>query len=924
MKRFILLLVIIVFNLKMGLAQVGNNMCEGALPFCTGTAYSFPAGTGTPSAQSGPFYSCLGTTPNPAWYYMKIALPGMIQITMHSEPSHDIDFCLWGPFDNQNACGQLTSNKVVDCSYSTASTEVVDIPNAIQGKYYILIITNYSNQPCNIIFSQTGGAGSTDCTILPPAAGNDGPLCVGETLHLAAANMNNAVYHWAGPDGWSSVIQNPTRPNVQLSMAGIYSLSVTVNGQPSADTNYTSVAVFNKPTASLAGGAAICQGDSTQLTITCQNHPPWVATVTANGLNPQTIPIAESPFTFYVHPLVTTTYAITAISNQICSGVASGTAVVDVNPKPVSDFTFSNNCSGSATLFSDASTIPSGFVSAWHWDFGVFVDTSNIQNPTFTYPNGGTYNVLLRVTSNNGCKGQIIKPVLINPTPVVDAGIDKTIPYGTNTTLQCSVTGGTGNFSYHWEPANLLVNANIPNPSTVNLSSTTDFYLTVTDLGNSCQQTDVMTVTITGGPMGVQLIADPQALCLGASSAINAQSGGGSGVYSYSWTSNPPGFTSTLEDITVQPDVTTTYSVEVTDGFSTLTKNITITVYPTPVVSAGSDITIPNGTTTTLSGSASGGEAPYLYSWSPSNLVAFPTLNFTPTLLLTNTTTFTLTAIDSHGCTSSGNILVSIIGGALQVTPQAEQSPVCIGESTALHPLSTGGSGNYTYTWSVGGNVVSNASDPVVSPTTTTTYHLAITDGFTQSIGDVTVLVNPLPVIHLIPAGAHAISGDTILACVFDTLTISALNPNSTYLWTNGATTPEITSATTGLAFDMLTYAVNVTNSLTGCSNSASLTVLYTYSECSYGVPENDEVSSILVYPNPGNGLYTCRMRVNQTELKEEVINLQGIIIRRAQIEIPYRTTRTFSIDLTDQPSGVYFLRLFSSDFFRVVRIIKL
>jgi len=924
MKRLIFIFLVLLFSPQLIFAQVGNNLCEGALPFCTGTSYSFPAGVNAGTGQTGPFYSCLTTRPNPAWYYLKILNPGMLQITMHSEPSHDIDFCLWGPFDNQNACGQLTSSKVVDCSYSTASSEIVDIPNGVAGKYYILIITNYSNAPCNIIFAKTGGPGTTDCTILPPAAGNNGPLCVGENLQLGAANMNNAVYHWTGPDGWTSTVQNPVRPNVQLSMAGIYDMFVTVNGQPSADTNHTTVAIFNKPTAALSGGGTICEGDSTQLSISCQNNSPWTVTYTANGQNPVTKQFLISPYTFYVRPTVTTTYAISSVSNSICNGTPTGTAIVNVNPKPLANFNISNNCSGSATAFTDISNIPGGFATAWHWDFGVWGNTSNIQNPTFTYENGGTYNVLLEVTSNNGCIGKKTKPIVINPTPVSNAGDDKSIAFGTNTILQGTASGGSGNYSYHWEPAAKLINPNVANPVTINLSESTDFTFTATDLGNSCYHSDVITVTIVGGPLAVQLIADPATICLGSTTTINAQSGGGSGSYSYAWSSNPAGFISTIEDITVKPDVTTTYTVAVFDGFNTMLNHITITVNPNPIVVPGSNITIPHGTTTSLNGYASGGYPPYTYSWDPAALVTPANQSSTTTVNLTQTTNFILTVVDANGCTTSEDVLVTISGGPLSVSPYAENSPICIGDSTTLHPLSAGGSGNYTYTWSVGGNFLPPDSDPVVSPSVTTTYDLEISDGYNQIQGSVKLHVNPLPAINLIPAGAHAISGDTILACVFDTLALSALNQNSIYLWSNGATTPEIISATTGLAFDMLSYSVNVENTLTGCENSASLTILFTYSECSYGVPENDDNSVILVYPNPGNGLYNCKVQSSQKDLSFEIINLQGKIISQGQPILPESKNGAFSIDITDQPSGIYFLKLYNTSFIRIIKIIQL
>ena len=926
MKRFyILTLFAIVLNFA-GIAQIANNMCEGALPFCTGSAYSFPAGTGSPTAQVGPFYSCLGSTPNPAWYYMKIAIPGMIQITMHSQPSYDIDFCLWGPFDSQNVCGQLTSNKVIDCSYSTAATEVVDIPNAILGKYYILIITNYSNQPCNIIFSQTGGTGVTDCTILPPAAANDGPLCVGEMLHLTAANMNNAVYHWVGPDGWSSNIQNPTRLNVQPAMAGMYSMFVTINGVPSADTNHTNVAIFNKPTATLSGGGDICMGDSTALTLTCQNHPPWSVTYTTNGANPTTIGVNTSPYIFYVHPTTSTTYKATQVSNEICNGLASGTVTVNVNAKPVPDFTLNNYCSGFPTQFTDISSVFGGYVTSWFWNFGMGLDTSNLQNPTFTYSDGGTYNVMLKVISNNGCTSQLIKPVVINPTPTASAGYDRTIPFGTCTSLQGEAYGGSGNYTTHWEPADKLVNPNILNPTTVNLTTSTDYTLTVVDAGNACQQSDIATVTVTGGALAVQIAAEPSHICKGANTSINLQPGGGSGNYTFSWSSNPAGFSSTMEDITVQPTVTTAYTVLVNDGFSVVTKTTTITVYDNPTIDAGTDQTIPFGTSTTLNGFVLAGTQPYTYAWNPSSLLVSPTLMASSTTILTSTTIFTFQVTDGHGCSSTNQTLVTITGGALMVNPEAQRSPICIGESTTLHPLSEGGSGNYTYTWTADNGFLSNDTDPVVSPTQTITYHLTISDGFTASSDTVTLIVNPLPVVNLIPAEAHAVGNDTIMACVFDTVTLNAAGQNLSYLWSNGATTPMIQSTTTGIAFDMLHYSVTVFNTLTGCSNSGELTIIYSYEDCSYGIAKDSKQFSCMVYPNPGTGLFTCKVHLEKPDANgfvTEIINSQGMVIGRNQVVSQSGNDNSFALDITAQPSGVYFLKIYNSDFLRIVKIVK-
>ena len=175
-----------------------NNLCALADPFCTDLGmYEFPAGVNAGSGESGPDYDCLYTTPNPAWYYMKISDPGDMDIYMYSTPSVDIDFCCWGPFaDPISPCPYgLTEDKVVSCSYSAQPTEHCMIPASAQtGEYYILVITNYSNQTCNINFSKVGGSGSTDCTIVVPTYDLLGFLITQDGEYLAFAGPDDREY----------------------------------------------------------------------------------------------------------------------------------------------------------------------------------------------------------------------------------------------------------------------------------------------------------------------------------------------------------------------------------------------------------------------------------------------------------------------------------------------------------------------------------------------------------------------------------------------------------------------------------------------------------------------------------------------------------------------------------------------------------
>jgi len=227
-------------------AAAQNNLCSSALPFCTDNGlYEFPAGVNAGIGEAGPYYSCLGTRPNPAWYYMRILDPGDMDIYMFSTPQVDIDFCCWGPFEDPLApCPMgLTREKVVSCSYSTSWNETCKIRNSLEGEYYILLITNYSNRTCNINFSKTAGEASTDCNILPPLVSYDEPACKGGDLHLYANGITGSSFSWFQMgSSWTSNEQNPVRHNATLDMSGTYGCVITLEGQHS-DTTYLDVTV---------------------------------------------------------------------------------------------------------------------------------------------------------------------------------------------------------------------------------------------------------------------------------------------------------------------------------------------------------------------------------------------------------------------------------------------------------------------------------------------------------------------------------------------------------------------------------------------------------------------------------------------------------------------------------------------------------
>jgi hypothetical protein len=255
------------FNLCIGQPEPPGpgDDCNSAIAFCTGTTYAFPTGVDNGSGPVGPAYGCLCSQPNPVWYYLLIDQAGPLSIPISSDCG-DGDYAAWGPFSSLTcAAGDLTAagnpgcggnysavyGNMVDCAYSSSATEVLDIPAAVVGQYYMVMINNFANCMGIINFSQTGGAGSTDCSIVAPPLTNNGPLCVGDNLQLTVSYpVAGATYSWSGPNGFTSTLMNPFINNVSLANAGVYTLVVTVGGISSAPVT-TTVEIYTYPTAGI-------------------------------------------------------------------------------------------------------------------------------------------------------------------------------------------------------------------------------------------------------------------------------------------------------------------------------------------------------------------------------------------------------------------------------------------------------------------------------------------------------------------------------------------------------------------------------------------------------------------------------------------------------------------------------------------------
>ena len=117
---------------------------------------------------------------------------------------------------------------------------------------------------------------------------------------------------------------------------------------------------------------------------------------------------------------------------------------------------------------------------------------------------------------------------------------------------------------------------------------TQEYYATTSDGGWS---TRIASFTF-GNVFSVNVSAAPPGICAGGSSQLEAVAYGGSQTYTYSWMSDPAGFTSTLRNPVVTPTVTTQYIVAVNDGSQTKQDTTQVTVTGHPTSFAGNDTTV--------------------------------------------------------------------------------------------------------------------------------------------------------------------------------------------------------------------------------------------------------------------------------------------------------------------------------------------
>ncbi len=265
----------------------------------------------------------------------------------------------------------------------------------------------------------------------PAAGANPNPICLGASLNLTAAGLGGATFSWTGPNGFSSLSQNPVRPGITAADSGMYYVTQTVAGCTSPP---DSVLVDVNPCVGMPIAAftqsndTICSGSFVSFADNSTNTPTgWQWNFDAGGVAPLVTPnpatsTSQNPNVQFVSTSsapVTMTIQLTA-SNGNGTGSPVTHTVVVMPPLPVANFSASPGlsvCKGSQITFTDLST---NSPSTWSWNFGVGATpaTNNSGNPpAVVFSQAGQSTVTLIATNYCGSSTPFTQNVTVNDVP---------------------------------------------------------------------------------------------------------------------------------------------------------------------------------------------------------------------------------------------------------------------------------------------------------------------------------------------------------------------------------------------------------------------------------------------------------------------------------------------------------------------------
>ncbi len=511
----------------------------------------------------------------------------------------------------------------------------------------------------------------------------------------------------------------PNVYNVLFTQAGTFPIKLVTTNEIGTDTLTKYITVINfTPRPDLGRDTTICPGDSVRLIHhSVPNSTHYFSRVGGGFYSTNDTVLIRLAGTYV------------CVATSAC-GIRSDTIKISIAARPGAGFTFSINCASFQVRFRDMSN-PNGSPSLlYQWRFldknNTVLGTSALQSPAFTYPGLDTFKAVLVVRSPLACvqPDTVTKTIIITAKPVAaftytnscgspDALFTNSSTVATGSIQSNTWLMGDGNYSFASSPL-----------YTYNSFGTYIVKLVVTNAEGCDSDTAFQTVVIKAKP--VALIAYDTATCAASSVLLRDSSiVDASTIQSYWWQAQGQTYTqANIQQLFASAgNYTVLHAVTSVQGCAsdTLSQNIFIESIPiasfaTPAQSGCAGQTLTFSPTATIGyGQLGSGQ------WAIGNgqWIALNGTTFSNTFPQVGSYTVRYRAISSHSCISNAATqMVSI--GSVPVASFSFDNGTCTGKAVPFintstnaagaiassrwqvgsgAPITTNGTGNYTYTF---------------------------------------------------------------------------------------------------------------------------------------------------------------------------------------------------------------------------------
>jgi gliding motility-associated-like protein len=295
---------------------------------------------------------------------------------------------------------------------------------------------------------------------------------------------------------------------------------------------------------------------------------------------------------------------------------------------------------------------------AYLWDFGGGDTTSSVLNPVHVFPTPGTYMVQLLVNNLASCNVWDTALQYVTVFPAITADFDYVnVPCSNQFTFNDSSVAAAVSWAWDFDDAGST--STVQNPTHIFSSAGSyDIQLIATN-SNGCKDTTSIPITFSGATTS---ISPDDTICVNSAAGAQLNATGG---FAYSWSPASSLSASNIPNPVAHPTVTTNYTVSIstinTLGDTCIQTQVTTVYVIDPFIyplSATADAdTILGGTSTIIHAIT---DTTLTVNWSP-GIGLSSTTSFNPTASPEETTTYTVSILDSTGCPRTASVTIYVL-----------------------------------------------------------------------------------------------------------------------------------------------------------------------------------------------------------------------------------------------------------------------